>query len=53
VYVKADPRASYQHVLSVVSALSSHPLVLLTEAKVKAEPGKLTPPYGVSLAVGQ
>jgi biopolymer transport protein ExbD len=38
VYVKADARASYQHVLSVVSALSSHPLVLLTQAKVKAEP---------------
>src|SRR5271169_748049 len=52
VYVKADARASYQQVLTVLSALRVRPLVLLTEATMKEAPGKITPPFGVSVAVG-
>ncbi len=51
VYVKADSRASYQQVLNVISALRGFPLVLLTEPVVKAESGKITPPYGLRLKV--
>jgi biopolymer transport protein ExbD len=53
VYVKADAGASYQKVLTVLSALKGRQLVLLTEATVKAAPGKITPPYGVPLALGR
>lgn len=53
VYVKADARASYQQLLTVLSALKGHQLVLLTEATEEAAPGKITPPYGVSVAVGE
>ena len=51
VYVKADARVSYQQVLTVLSALSNHPLVLLTESTGTPEPGKLLPPYGVPLVM--
>jgi len=50
-YVKADARAPYQQVLAVLSALSEHPLVLLTEPTVKAEPGKITSPFGVHVTL--
>ena len=53
VYVKADARVSYQQVLTVLSALSNHSLVLLTQSTVTAEPGKLLPAYGVSLGIGR
>jgi biopolymer transport protein ExbD len=53
VYVKADARASYQQVLTVLSALGNHPVVLLTQPTAPPEAGTLSPPYGVSLAVGQ
>jgi biopolymer transport protein ExbD len=53
VYVKADARASYQEVLKVLSALQGHRLILLTEAMANATPGGITPPYGVSAAVGR
>ena len=53
VYVKADTRVSYQQVLTVLSALSNHSLVLLTQSTVTAEPGKLLPAYGVSLGIGR
>jgi len=52
VYVKADARVSYQQVLTVLSALSNHPLVLLTESTGTPKPGKLLPPYGVSFVIG-
>ena len=51
VYVKADARAPYQDVLSVLSALNGHRVVLLTEANVKAASDTITPPYGVSVTV--
>ncbi len=52
VYVKADAQASYQQVLTILSALNAHQLVLLTEPTTKAGSGKITPPYGVSVVVG-
>ena len=52
VYVKADARAPYQQVLTVLNALRGHSIVLLTAPTVKTEPGKLTPPYGVGVTVG-
>ena len=51
VYVKVDARASYQQVLTAISALHGHPLVLLTAPTVMAGPGKITPPYGVRLTL--
>ena len=51
VYVKADARVSYQQVLTVLSALRNHPVVLLTQPAVTAEPGKLLPPFGVSFTM--
>jgi biopolymer transport protein ExbD len=52
VYVKADARAPYQQVLTVLSALSGRRVVLLTEATAKAALGTITPPYGISVRVG-
>jgi hypothetical protein len=52
VYVKADARASYQQVLTVLEALRSHPVVLLTAPTVRTEPGAIAPPFGVSVALG-
>jgi|SRR5271165_3764289 len=52
VYVKADARAPYQQVLTVLNALHGRSVVLLTAPTVKTEHGKITPPYGVRLAVG-
>jgi biopolymer transport protein ExbD len=51
VYVKADARASYQPVLTVLSALRGRKVVLLTEATAKAAPEAITPPYGVWVTV--
>lgn len=53
VYIKADARVAYQQVLTVLSALSHHPVVLLTQPTVTPEPGTLLPPYGLSLAIGR
>jgi hypothetical protein len=52
VYVKADARAPYEKVLTVLDALHGHSIVLLTSPTVKAAPGKISPPYGVRLAMG-
>jgi hypothetical protein len=52
VYLKADARASYQQVLTVLDALHSHSVVLLTAPTVRTEPGTIAPPFGVSVAVG-
>jgi biopolymer transport protein ExbD len=51
VYLKADARAPYQQVLTVLSALSGRKVVLLTEATVKAAPEAITPPYGIAVTV--
>ena len=52
VYVKADARVPYQQVLTVLDALHGHSMVLLTAPTGKTEPGKISPPYGVRLALG-
>ena len=52
VYVKAEARAAYQKVLTVLDELHGHSVILLTAPTAKAELGKTTPPYGVKLAVG-
>jgi biopolymer transport protein ExbD/TolR len=52
VYVKADARAPYQQVLMVLDELQGHSVVLLTAPGVRTEAGKITPPYGVRVAVG-
>lgn len=52
IYLKADARAPYQQVITVLSAMSGRRVVLLTEATTKAAPDTLTPPYGVSVTVG-
>jgi biopolymer transport protein ExbD len=51
IYVKADARVQYQQVLTVLSALRGHTVVLLTEATANAAPEAVTPPYGVSVTV--
>ncbi len=52
VYVKADARAPFQRVLTVLDALAGHWVVLLTAPTVKSVPGRTTPPYGIQLEVG-
>ena len=52
VYVKADARAPYEQVLTVLDALHGHSIVLLTAPTVKTASGKPSPPYGVRLAMG-
>ena len=52
VYVKADARAPYEQVLTVLDALHDHSIVLLTAPTVKTVSGKTSPPYGVRLAMG-
>lgn len=52
VYVKADARAPYQKVLTVLDALRGRSVVLLTAPTLKPETGKIVPPYGLKLVVG-
>jgi hypothetical protein len=52
VYVKADAKAPFQRVLTVLDALDGHSVVLLTAPTVKGPPGKFTIPYGVPVALG-
>jgi len=52
VYLKADARAPFQQVLTVLEAFHGHSVVLLTTAPAKPEPGKITVPYGVPVALG-
>jgi biopolymer transport protein ExbD len=49
VFVKADARTSYQDLLTALSALKGHRLVLLTEPNVHSATGTITPPYGISV----
>lgn len=51
VYVKADARASFQNVLSVLDALHGHSVVLLTAPTSNVPPGTMTWPYGVKLTL--
>lgn len=52
VYVKADARASYQQVLTVLEALHGRSVVLLTASTARTEPGIITPPFGVRMTLG-
>lgn len=54
IYVKADARAQYQSVLGVLDALHGKRVALLTAAPANVEKkGNITPPYGVTIALGQ
>jgi biopolymer transport protein ExbD len=52
VYVKADARAPFQRVLTVLDALRGHSVALLTAPTLNAKLGTITPPYGVTLSLG-
>ena len=52
VYVKADARVPYQQVLTVLDELRGRSVVLLAASSSKTDIGKITPPYGVRVAVG-
>lgn len=51
VYVKADARAPFQRVLSVLEALRGKQVALLTAPPLNTAKGKILPPYGVRLNV--
>jgi biopolymer transport protein ExbD len=51
VYVKADSRAPYQKVLTVLDALRGKSVVLLTAPPENAVRQGIVPPYGVTLIV--
>ncbi|MEZ5398459.1 MAG: hypothetical protein R2729_02255 [Bryobacteraceae bacterium] len=51
VYVKADARAPFQNVVAVLDALHGRKVVLLTASPANAAPARLTPRYGIELAV--
>jgi biopolymer transport protein ExbD/biopolymer transport protein TolR len=53
VYVKADARATFQNVLTVLDALRGKSVVLLTAPLSQAEQGKMMPPYGVKVSLGE
>lgn len=52
VYVKADARATYQSVLTVLDALRGRQVVLLTAPTVKPAKDTILPPYGLQVKVG-
>lgn len=52
VYVKADGRASFQSVLTVLDALRGRSVVLLTAPAANAAKETIMPPYGLELKVG-
>jgi biopolymer transport protein ExbD len=53
VYVKADSRAPYQTVLSVLDALRGKSVVLLTAPPENATKQGMVSPYGVTLTVSR
>ena len=53
VYVKADARAPYQKVLTVLDALRGRSVVLITAAPENAARQEITPPYGIELIVSR
>src|SRR5690349_900161 len=52
VYVKADARVPYQHILKVLDALHGHSVVLLASSPTSAEKTGIAPPYGIKVAFG-
>jgi hypothetical protein len=54
VYVKADARAPFQTVLSVLDALRGKSVVLLAATpSARAEKGKFVPPYGIKMTLAK
>ena len=53
VYVKADARAPYQQVLSVLDALRGKAVVLLSAAPQGAVKAKFVSPYGIKVVVSR
>jgi len=51
VYVKADSRAPYQRVLTVLDALQGKSVILLTASPANATRQRIMPPYGMKLIV--
>jgi biopolymer transport protein ExbD len=51
VYVKADSRAPFQTVLTVMDALRGKSVVLLTASPSKLQKAKPLSPYGIKVAV--
>jgi hypothetical protein len=49
VYVKADSRAPFQKVLSVLDALRGKSVVLLTASPANGDRTRIQPPYGIKL----
>jgi len=52
VYLKADARAPFQNLLSVLDALRGRSVVLLTAPLSRPEGGKMIPPYGIKVRLG-
>lgn len=53
VYVKADARAPFQTVLTLLDALQGHPVALLTAPTPNAPKHTIMPPYGLKLTMGE
>ncbi len=53
VYVKVDARAAFQNVLTVLDALHGRSVVLLTAPLSHPEEGRIMPPYGVKVSLGE
>jgi hypothetical protein len=53
VYVKADARAPFQQVLTVLDALRGKSVVLLSAAPANAQNTRFVPPYGIRLIVSR
>ena len=51
VYVKADARAPFQTVLSVLDALHRKSVVLLAASPANVKSAKIVPPYGLKVTV--
>lgn len=53
VYVKADSRAPFQTVLTVLDALRGKSVVLLAASPANVEKTKIVPPYGIKVIVSR
>jgi hypothetical protein len=53
VYVKADSRAPFQTVLTVLDALRGKSVVLLTASPANVERAKIVSPYGIKVIVSR
>jgi len=51
VYVKADSRAPFQIVLSVLDALHGKSVVLLAASPANVDKAKPVPPYGIKVVI--